>query len=99
MAVGASLLERCEPFGIEVVNAMQSFLSMREELKKPVKSQQSATMLWNKLMNLSGGDAAHMAALLNLATERQWLSVFPLKDDELPKAQKREVDTGGVRFL
>ena len=99
MAVGASLLERCEPFGIEVVNAMQSFLSMREELKKPVKSQQSATMLWNKLMNLSGGDAAHMAALLDLATERQWLSVFPLKDDELPKAQKREVDTGGVRFL
>lgn len=98
-AVSASLLERCEPLGFEVVNAMQSFLSMREELKKPVKSQQSATMLWNKLMNLSGGDAAHMAALLNLATERQWLSVFPLKDDELPKAQKREVDTGGVRFL
>lgn len=98
-AACASLLERCEPLGFEVVSAMQSFLSMREELKKPVKSQQSATMLWNKLMNLSGGDAAHMAALLDLATERQWLSVFPLKDDELPTAQKREVDTGGVRFL
>ena len=98
-AASASLLERCEPFGFEVVSAMQSFLMMREELKKPVKSQQSATMLWNKLMNLSGGDAAHMAALLNLATERQWLSVYQLKDDEYPQPPKREVDTGGVRFL
>ena len=72
---------------------------MRVEIKKPVKSKQAATLLWNKLMNLSDGDSANMAALLDLATERQWLSVFPLKDDELPKTPKREVDTGGVRFL
>ena len=35
MSVGASLLERCEPLGFEVVSAMQSFLMMRAELKKP----------------------------------------------------------------
>lgn len=78
---------------------MQSFLMMRAELKKPIQSERSATMLWNKLQRMSGGDPACMVALLDKSTERQWLSVFPLEDDELPKAQKREVDTGGVRFL
>lgn len=98
-AVSASLLEKCEPFGFEVVSAMQSFLMMRTELKKPIQSERSATMLWNKLQSMSGGDPACMVALLDKSTERQWLSVFPLEEDELPKAQKREVDTGGVRFL
>lgn len=81
-AAGASLLERCEPLGFEVVSAMQSFLTMREELKKPIQSERSATMLWNKLIDLSDGDSAHMVALLNTATERQWLSLYQLKDDE-----------------
>ena len=97
--VAASLLAKCALYGPSVNEAMGRFLKMRVEIKKPVKSKQAATLLWNKLMNLSDGDSANMAALLDLATERQWLSVFPLKDDELPKAQKREVDTGGVRFL
>ena len=97
--VAASLLAKCALYGPSVGDAMTRFLTMRIEIKKPVKSRQSATMLWNKLMNLSGGDPAHMTALLDLATERQWLSLFPLKDDEYPQTPKREVDTGGVRFL
>lgn len=99
MAAGASLLERCEPLGFEVVSAMQSFLMMRAELKKPIQSERSATMLWNKLQSLSAGDAACMARMLNNSTEHQWLSVYRLKDDEYPQPPKREVDTGGVRFL
>lgn len=98
-AVSASLLEKCEPLGFEVVQAMQSFLMMRAELKKPIQSERSATMLWNKLQSLSAGDAACMARMLNNSTEHQWLSVYRLKDDEYPKPPKREVDTGGVRFL
>ena len=78
---------------------MQSFLMMRAELKKPIQSERSATMLWNKLQGLSSGDPACMAQMLNNSTEHQWLSVYRLKDDELPTAPKREVDTGGVRFL
>lgn len=97
--VAASLLAKCALYDPSVTEAMGRFLKMRVEIKKPVKSKQAATLLWNKLMNLSDGDSANMAALLDLATERQWLSVFPLKDDELPKTPKREVDTGGVRFL
>lgn len=98
-AVAAGLLEKCEPFGFEVVSAMQSFLTMRAELKKPIQSERSATMLWNKLQSLSAGDAACMARMLNNSTEHQWLSVYRLKDDEYPQPTKREVDTGGVRFL
>ena len=98
-AVSASLLEKCEPLGFEVVQAMQSFLMMRAELKKPIQSERSATMLWNKLQSLSAGDAACMARMLNNSTEHQWLSVYRLKDDEYPQPPKREVDTGGVRFL
>lgn len=94
-----ALIEKCEPFGMEVVSAMQSFLAMRRELKKPVQSERSATMLWNKLQSLSGGNAQHMEALLNAATEHQWLSIYQLKDDELPRQTRREVDTQGVRFL
>ena len=77
---------------------MQSFLIMRAELKKPIQSERSATMLWNKLQSLSAGDAACMARMLNNSTEHQWLSVYRLKDDEYPQPPKREVDTRGVRF-
>lgn len=98
-SAAAALIEKCEPFGMEVVSAMQSFLAMRRELKKPVQSERSATMLWNKLQSLSGGSAQHMAALLNAATEHQWLSIYQLKEDELPRQTRREVDTQGVRFL
>ena len=97
--VTASLLAKCAFYGPSVIEAMGRFLKMRIEIKKPVKSRQAATMLWNKLFDLSGGDSAHMVALLNTATERQWLSVYRLKDDEYPQPPKREVDTQGVRFL
>ena len=47
-----------------------------------------------------------MVALLDKATERQWLSLFPLKDDELPQNRKAvpadnagRVDLSGVEFV
>lgn len=95
----ADLLCACESYGIAVKTAMQRFLAMRTELKKPIKSKQAATMLLNRLLKLSGADPAHMVALLDKATERQWLSLYALREDEQPTPQRREVDTGGVRFL
>lgn len=102
----ASLLDRCEPYGPDVVTAMQKFLQMRTELKKPLKSKQAATMLWNNLLHLSYGDPAWMAKLLDKANEHQWLTVYQLKDDELPKttpaaakAESSVVDTRGLRFV
>ena len=67
---------------------------------------QAAAMLWNKLVKLSAGDADYMVALLDKATERQWLSLFPLKDDELPQRRQTvpadnagRVDLSGVEFV
>lgn len=98
MAAASSILDRCAAFGFDVESAMQRFLQMRMEIKKPVKSKQSATMLWNKMLDLSNGDASQMVKLLDKATEHQWLSLYPLKDDELP-IQSASVDTGGMRVL
>ena len=97
-AAAASLLSKCDTYGHEVADALQRFLQMRAEIKKPVKSKQAATMLWNRLLNLSNGDAAQMVRLLDKATEHQWLSLYPLKEDELPQ-QSATVDTGGMRVL
>lgn len=105
-AVASALLYKCELNGQPLVEAMQRFLQMRVEIKKPVKSMQAAAMLWNKLVKLSAGDSAYMVALLDKATERQWLSLFPLKDDELPQRRQAapadnagRVDLSGVEFV
>ena len=91
-AVASALLYKCELNGQPLVDAMQRFLQMRVEIKKPVK--------------LSAGDADYMVALLDKATERQWLSLFPLKDDELPQRRQTvpadnagRVDLSGVEFV
>lgn len=106
-AAALSILSQCAEYGRDVTAAMQRFLSMRDELKKPIKSAQAATMLWNKLINLSGGNAHHMAALLDKATECQWLSLYQLKDDELGRLQRGApqadeagtIDLSGLRFV
>lgn len=105
-AVVSSLLVSCEKYGLDVAKAMQRFLTMRQEMKKPVKSKQAATMLWNKLLSLSEGDGAHMAALLDKATECQWLSLYQLKSDELDRLhggsapdESGTVDLSGLRFV
>lgn len=104
-SVEQSLFERCAPYGEPVGLAMRRFLQMRAEIKKPIKSKQAATLLWHKLADLSRGDAAHMVALLDKATECQWLSLYQLKDDELrrlcpstPDGTAAVVDLSGLRF-
>ena len=105
-AVASALLYKCGLNGQPLAEAMQRFLQMRVEIKKPVKSMQAATMLWNKLVKLSAGDPDYMVALLDKATERQWLSLFPLKDDELPHRRQAapadsadRVDLSGLEFV
>ncbi len=105
-AVASSLLAECERYGHDVTLAMRRFLSMRQEIKKPVKSAQAATMLLNKLKRFSDCDGAHMVALLDKATECQWTSLYQLKSDELrnlrggcPTDDGGAVDLSGLRFV
>lgn len=100
--VQAALIGRCQKeYGDAVAESMQRFLKMRTEIKKPVASQQSATMLYNRLVRLSGGDAGYMVAMLDTATERQWLSLYTLRTDEQPAGQPptEQVDLRGMRIL
>lgn len=105
-AVASSLLAECEQYGHEVALAMRRFLSMRAEIKKPVKSAQAATMLMNKLRRFSDCRASHMVALLDKATECQWTSLYQLKSDELMRLNGGyapddggTVDLSGLRFV
>lgn len=51
----------------------------------------AATMLVNKLRKLSDGRRAVQIAMLEKAIERGWESVFPLRPDELPEMEARDV--------
>lgn len=48
----------------------------------------------NKLDKLSGGDRGMKLALLDKATVSNWLTVFPLKPDELPASPDPYRDEG-----
>jgi len=45
-------------------------------------SERSVTMFMNKVNDLSGGDMALAARLIDEATLHNWLSVYPLKDNQ-----------------
>ena len=105
-AVSSALLDRCDTYGADVRAAMSNFLEMRKELDKPLVSERSATMLWNKLIKLSSGDPQHMIALFERAVENQWLSLYQLKPDELAQLHRADpadnagrVDLSGVEFV
>ena len=105
-AVALVLLDRCDTYGADVRAAMSNFLGMRKELDKPLVSERSATMLWNKLIKLSSGDPQHMIALFERAVENQWLSLYQLKPDELaqlhraaPADNTGRVDLRDVEFV
>lgn len=103
-----TLLAQCRALGQNgqgLEEAMQRFLTMRREVRKPVKSTQAAMLLWNRLQELSGGDSRQMTLLLDQATEHQWLSLYPLKEENRsqaivePETQDELVDLSGLRFV
>lgn len=74
----------------ELLEAILGLLENRAAMKKPVKTTRAMNGILNKLDKLSGGDRGMKLALLDKATVSNWLTVFPLKPDELPSAS-----TGG----
>lgn len=74
----------------ELLEAILGLLENRAAMKKPVKTARAMNGILNKLDRLSGGDRARKLALLEKATVSNWLTVFPLKPDELPAAYNEE---------
>lgn len=69
----------------ELLDAILGLLENRAAANKsPVKTTRAMNGILNKLDKLSGGDRGMKLALLDKATVSNWLTVFPLKPDELP---------------
>lgn len=61
--------------------AFSGFLENREALKKPVLTTRSVNTIINKLRKVSREEGM---AMLDKAVQYNWLTVYPLKDDEQP---------------
>lgn len=77
----------------ELLEAIMGLLENRAVMNKsPVKTTRAMNGILNKLDRLSGGDRGMKLALLEKAIVSNWLTVFPLKPDELPGQSKEEFD-------
>lgn len=66
----------------EYFEALEGLLVNREAMKKPVLTAQAMNRILSRLRKV--GDRAIEIAMLNKAVELNWLTVYPLKEDELP---------------
>lgn len=72
-------------------DAFSGFLENREALKKPVLTTRSINTILNKLRKVSREEGILM---LDKATNRNWLTVFPLDEDERPGRLQTPADDG-----
>lgn len=70
-------------------DAFSGFLENREALKKPVLTTRSINTIINKLRQVSREEGM---AMLDKATNRNWLTVYPLDEDERPGRFQTPVD-------
>lgn len=70
-------------------DAFSGFLENREALKKPVLTTRSINTILNKLRQVSREEGM---AMLDKATNRNWLTVYPLDEDERPGRFQTPVD-------
>ena len=69
-------------------DALVGLLENRAALKKPVKTVRAMKGILRDLHKHSGGDRASELLMLDKATKSNWLTVYPLKADELPQADR-----------
>lgn len=75
----------------ELLGAIIGLLENRAAANKsPVKTTRAMNGILKKLDRLSGGERGMKLALLDKATVSNWLTVFPLKPDELPGRSEEE---------
>lgn len=71
-----------------IYDALVGLLENRAALKKPVKTVRAMKGILRDLNKHSGGDRASELLMLDKATKSNWLTVYPLKADELPQADR-----------
>lgn len=76
----------------ELLQRLIDFAEVRHKNRSPIKTDRQATLLLNKLDNLSGGAAAVKRGMLDEAIEHGWKSVYAPKADASPRDahQRRE---------
>lgn len=70
----------------ELRDGIMALLENRKKLRKPVDTVKKIDGVLNRLSEYSGGNRRMKLAMLDKAVEWDWLSVYPLKPDELPQA-------------
>lgn len=70
----------------ELRDGIMALLENRKKLRKPVDTVKKIDGILNRLSEYSGGNRRMKLAMLDKAVEWDWLSVYPLKPDELPQA-------------
>lgn len=86
--VPRGILSLCQAYAGEDGELLAAIVGLLENRaaanRKPVKTSRAMNGILKKLDKLSGGDRAVKLALLEKATVSNWLTVFPLKEDERP---------------
>lgn len=79
--------------------AFMGFLENRTALKKPVKTVRAVSGIINKLRKTNHRETE--IAMLDKATEHNWLTVYPLKADEIPGSASDGgvVEEEGVTYI
>lgn len=72
----------------ELRDGIMALLENRKKLRKPVDTVKKIDGILNRLSEYSGGNRRMKLAMLDKAVEWGWLSVYPLKPDELPQADR-----------
>lgn len=82
----------------ELLSALLGLAEARMRARRPLSTVRAVTLLLNKLDKYSGGDDAAKISLLDAATERGWLTVYPPKDggSESSPAPQRVQDDEAV---
>ena len=82
----------------EYRDAFYGFLANRAAIKKPVKTVRAISRIINRLRVVNCREVE--IAMLDKATVNNWLDVYPLKPDEMPKASSgRMEDHEGVEYF
>lgn len=74
----------------ELLDGIIALLETRAAIRKPVKTLRAINGILKDLSTYSGGSRRTALAMLEQAVKRNWLTVYPLKPDELPPAAKGE---------